>query len=390
MLGEARRREEETRNRQVLDSALDYAIVAADLAGKVTRWNEGARRVLGWTEAEMLGADISRIFTPEDRAGGAVEDEMRRALEDGRAKDERWHVRCSGERFWANGRMTPLRDAGNAVVGFVKVLRDQTAEHEAAEAMRALRDRLQRAQQAGGVGVFSVELGEDKLYGSPEFCRIFGVADCDGVPTATLQAQILAEDVGVTSTPQTRGRGEVAHRVEYRIRHAATGEVRTIARSAEIERDESGAPVRLVGVVQTSPNAGPPSARSRPARPASAPSRRRCPTMSGPPRPLVWSIGRTPAPTPIPAATKTICCGTAGKRPCTPTTPSARDARGAPRSTAGRTTRRSSASGGRTAPTAGTSPGRPRCATRTARSPGGSARTPTSRTRRRRPRRCGR
>ena len=63
----------EARNRQILDSAIDYAIIAFDAHQKVTRWNVGAERILGWTEAEMLGCCAARIFTPEDRAAGVVE-----------------------------------------------------------------------------------------------------------------------------------------------------------------------------------------------------------------------------------------------------------------------------------------------------------------------------
>ncbi|NEL42332.1 MAG: PAS domain S-box protein, partial [Xanthomonas perforans] len=47
-------REAEVRNRQILDSVMDYAIIATDLHGLVTSWNEGAQRILGWSEAEML------------------------------------------------------------------------------------------------------------------------------------------------------------------------------------------------------------------------------------------------------------------------------------------------------------------------------------------------
>jgi PAS domain S-box-containing protein len=51
----------------LLDSATDYAIIAMDLDGLVTSWNEGARRILGWTEEEMIGQPASVFFTLEDR-----------------------------------------------------------------------------------------------------------------------------------------------------------------------------------------------------------------------------------------------------------------------------------------------------------------------------------
>ena len=134
--GEAALRASEARNRQVLDSAIDYAIVATDLHGRVTRWNEGARRTLGWTKDEMLGQPVDRFFTPEDVETGQVRKEMRAALGAGRGKDERWHQRKSGERFWAMGEMTALKEDDGSTVGFVKVLRDQTEQRLAGNALR--------------------------------------------------------------------------------------------------------------------------------------------------------------------------------------------------------------------------------------------------------------
>jgi PAS domain S-box-containing protein len=128
----------EALGRQILDSAVDYAIFATNLAGLVTRWNQGAARVLGWTEAEMLGRSVERIFTPDDLAAGRPELEMRLAVAEGSGVDDRWHVRASGERFWASGKMTPLRDDAGRLVGYVKVLRDQTVERRQSQQLTLL------------------------------------------------------------------------------------------------------------------------------------------------------------------------------------------------------------------------------------------------------------
>lgn len=58
------------------------------------------------------------------------------ALESGSGMDERWHVRKSGERFWANGSLMVLREETGEAIGFVKVLRDRTAERLASEALQ--------------------------------------------------------------------------------------------------------------------------------------------------------------------------------------------------------------------------------------------------------------
>jgi PAS domain S-box-containing protein len=114
--------------RRIIESAIDFAFTALDLQGRVTRWSEGARRILGWTQEEMLGAHGSMFFTEEDRANGIPEQEMRLALERGRAVEERWHLRRDGSRFWASGEMMPLKDERGAPIGFVKILRDRTPQ----------------------------------------------------------------------------------------------------------------------------------------------------------------------------------------------------------------------------------------------------------------------
>jgi PAS domain S-box-containing protein len=131
-------RDQESLHQQILNSVTDYAIVASDLEGRVTSWNEGARRILGWTEEEMLGQPVDRFFTPEDVASGQPVKEMQTAYDKGYADDVRWHQRKGGERFWANGKMTPLKDDAGAVTGFVKVMRDQTEQRRAEEHQRLL------------------------------------------------------------------------------------------------------------------------------------------------------------------------------------------------------------------------------------------------------------
>lgn len=72
-------RAEAARGRLILDGATDYAIVTLDGAGCVIGWNEGARRVLGYEEAEILGRSAEVWFPLEDRAAGVPRLEMCRA-----------------------------------------------------------------------------------------------------------------------------------------------------------------------------------------------------------------------------------------------------------------------------------------------------------------------
>ncbi|HEX8558393.1 MAG TPA: chemotaxis protein CheB [Pyrinomonadaceae bacterium] len=132
----------ESRLRRILDSAEDYAIFSQDAAGRINGWFAGAERTFGFTAEEALGSHAAIIFTPEDRARGVPGEEMRVAREQGRAADERWHVRKDGSRFYASGVLAPLGDAPDS--GFVKIARDLTEQQRAGEELRAARDELER------------------------------------------------------------------------------------------------------------------------------------------------------------------------------------------------------------------------------------------------------
>ncbi|HSU22477.1 MAG TPA: PAS domain S-box protein [Variovorax sp.] len=127
---------------QVIESAIDFAIVVTDRDGVITDWNKGAELILGWRSEDIVGASVACIFTPDDRARGRPQEEMRLAIADGRASDERWHQRRDGSRFWASGELMPWRDADSVHLGYVKILRDRTRQHETGRQLRESQDRF--------------------------------------------------------------------------------------------------------------------------------------------------------------------------------------------------------------------------------------------------------
>jgi PAS domain S-box-containing protein len=135
--------------RQIVDSALDTAIISTDRDGRVTSWNSGAIRILGYEEHEMLGRRLDGLFTEEDRKKGVFEREIADALSIGRGGgEEGWRVRKNGELFWAIGELSAIRD-NDEIVGFVKVLRDRTAQRHAEESIREERRALEILNRAG-------------------------------------------------------------------------------------------------------------------------------------------------------------------------------------------------------------------------------------------------
>jgi PAS domain S-box-containing protein len=144
------RREPETSHQQttewyrrLIEEVHDYAIFLADREGRVISWNGGAERLLGWTEAEILGQSSFCIFVPEDLASGVAARELEKAATEGRAENERWHLRKDGSRFWGSGIMTAMHDDAGALIGFGKIMRDCTAQRQLEAQLRAsLQDKV--------------------------------------------------------------------------------------------------------------------------------------------------------------------------------------------------------------------------------------------------------
>lgn len=105
----------------------EYAIFGIDTKGRVATWNSGAERIFGWTEEELLGGAADIIFTPEDKEANAPQIEMNEATANGRAADERWHLRKDGSRFWASGVLSAIR-LDDELLGYVKVVRDKSEQ----------------------------------------------------------------------------------------------------------------------------------------------------------------------------------------------------------------------------------------------------------------------
>jgi two-component system CheB/CheR fusion protein len=148
---EAQVRLGEANLRLLVESTKDFAIITLDPQGTVTSWNGGARRMFGFTEADIVGQPIDLIFTLHDRADGAPKRERDIAREEGRASDERWHLRQDGSSFFCSGIMTPMYEEGR-LVGYAKIARDLTDSKRAEIQLGALleketevRAELQRA-----------------------------------------------------------------------------------------------------------------------------------------------------------------------------------------------------------------------------------------------------
>jgi len=138
---EEKLRRSEERFRLLVEGVRDYAIFMLDPTGRIESWNEGARRIKGYSQEEILGQHFSIFYPPEDVERGKPEHELREAETQGVYEEEGWRVRKDGSKFWASVLITALRDEARQLRGFSKVTRDIT-ERKRAEERLAYHARL--------------------------------------------------------------------------------------------------------------------------------------------------------------------------------------------------------------------------------------------------------
>ena len=138
---------------RVVEGLRDHAVFLMDTDGRIASWNVGAERLLGWEAGEAIGRDASMLFTPEDRERGIPGIELETAIERGIAEDKRWHCRQDGSLLWATGSVEVVRSDAGEVVGFVKVMRDDTDRKRLEEAVLARTEELKaRAEELVAAG----------------------------------------------------------------------------------------------------------------------------------------------------------------------------------------------------------------------------------------------
>jgi PAS domain S-box-containing protein len=106
----------------VVDSA-DDAIISKDLNGIISSWNDGARRMFGYTPEEMVGQPILRIIPLELHYEEAA---ILSRLRAGERVDhfETKRTRKDGSTVELSVTISPIRDGTGRVIGASKIARD--------------------------------------------------------------------------------------------------------------------------------------------------------------------------------------------------------------------------------------------------------------------------
>lgn len=143
----ARRRADET-NRllsSIVQSSND-AIFSKDLSANVTSWNATAERIFGFSEQEILGQSILKIF-PED--GSAELAAIMQRIARGERVEQHQTIRRTkaGELLNISVTISPIQDPLGRISGASVISRNITEQVRAAERLARLNADLQRSNE---------------------------------------------------------------------------------------------------------------------------------------------------------------------------------------------------------------------------------------------------
>ncbi len=154
-------RQSEQNYRLLLKGVRDYAIYMLDVDGRVRSWNDGAKRIKGYSADEIIGRHF-RIFLPEDvRSTDFADDALVSAAREGQFEAQLWLVRKDGSHFFASVIMDAIRSDTGELIGFAKLVRDITSQHDAHVALEEAQEQLAQAQKMEALGQLTGGIAHD-------------------------------------------------------------------------------------------------------------------------------------------------------------------------------------------------------------------------------------
>ncbi|PSR57134.1 PAS domain-containing sensor histidine kinase [Adhaeribacter arboris] len=125
---------------QFIDQVKEYAIYATDNNGFITFWNDGAKRIKGYEDEEIIGKFYGILFPDDYQEEGKPLKVLQEARTNGFYVAEDWRKRKDGSLFWAKITLTPIYKPNGEQIGFTKVTQDLTQQ-------KILKDELVRQHE---------------------------------------------------------------------------------------------------------------------------------------------------------------------------------------------------------------------------------------------------
>ena len=241
------------RDRKILAASGD-GIYGVDLNGNATFVNPAAEKMLGWTEAELLGKNLHELIHFNHRDGSPYPEKgcpICSALTDGK------NHRVENEVFWQkDGTSFPVSYISTPIVknwkveGAVVIFQDISERLRREERLRRTSRQLKKAKMVANLGIWELDHAQNTLIWSDEIYKIFELDQNVFKPSysAFLEA-IHPEDRDQVSKAYEKS---LITRKKYKIVHRLVmkdGRIKWVEEQCDTEFDNEGNPILSIGTV---------------------------------------------------------------------------------------------------------------------------------------------
>jgi PAS domain S-box-containing protein len=228
---------------------LSEGVVFTDAGGSILAVNAGFTRITGYDAGEVVGRN-PRILQSGVQERGFYEEMWRALGATGRWRGEIVNRRKSGELYPELLSISAVRGADGAITNYIGVFTDLSERLAQERAMREMRERLDLALDAGGVGTWIWEPGSGRLECDARAGEL--VAEPGSEPPRSFDALLARlppyERPRVMDAFLRPARLQQAFRAEFEVILPDGGERHLVAR-ARPHCDETDGVCRVFGVV---------------------------------------------------------------------------------------------------------------------------------------------
>ena len=225
-----------------------HGINIADLEGMIIYANPASEAMYGYRKGQLAGKHVS-IFNAEPEMS---ETQIIPAIKSkGNWSGELLQKRKDDSHFMAH-LSASIVIKNNEPIGMLGIVKDITERKLAEEALREIRERLERSQQVAHLGSWEYEIASKKLIWSDEVYRIFGYQPQEFSPTYEMfLKRVHPEDRATIDAVYKRSVHENLdiYEMEHRIVRQASGEIRFVHEKCDHLRNSEGRIVRSLGII---------------------------------------------------------------------------------------------------------------------------------------------
>lgn len=232
----------------VLLADFPAAAFRCDQDGRITAWNPGATKLLGHGAAEMMGRPLTELYPPALRE--VFRGEFTQLQQSPEMRFEREVETKDGSRLWVEIWALRVEGAAGRSAGVWGAMHAIPHHHYLEEQLLVCNERMRLAARAGGTGIWEMNFKTGEIVWDEKMLQLYGfTAQTDPGGCERWQQTILREDYpaveqGIAEAARPGGK---PFEVQFRIRRQDDGSLQHIQGLATVLRDETGAPVRMIG-----------------------------------------------------------------------------------------------------------------------------------------------